>query len=210
MSCAETTLALGAYALGSLEPGEHCAVAEHLRSCPTCAGELANIAGVPALLTRVGPEEIFTAIPPPDLYERVVAAAGHADHQRRWRWLVAVAAAVVLLAGLGTGLAVVVRHGPTPTTVTAASGAVHISVTAMAADRGTGTTLRVSVAGLPVNEHCRLIAEARDGSRHAAGDWVASYTGNAQVTESTEVARADLQRLTLLGTDGRQLVTVAL
>jgi len=33
----------------------------------------------------------------------------------------------------------------------------------------TGTTLHVTVAGLPVNEHCTLVVVARDGSRRPAG-----------------------------------------
>jgi hypothetical protein len=72
----------------------------------------------------------------------------------------------------------------------------------------TGTTLHVTVAGLPINEHCTLIAVAKDGSRHSAGQWVASYSGKAQITTATDFDRDQLRQLILLGTNGQTLITM--
>jgi len=62
MNCAHTTN-LGAYVLGSLEPAERAAVDEHLLSCPTCAAELADLTGLPALLAGVDLSAYNPAIP---------------------------------------------------------------------------------------------------------------------------------------------------
>lgn len=206
MNCAHTT-DLGAYVLGSLEPAERAAVDEHLLSCPTCPAELADLAGLPTLLAGVNPGPV-TSVPSADLYDRIAAAtADPPRHPRRRPRLVAVAAAaVIVLAGFGAGLGYAVHTGAP--TASASAGAVHITVTASA--ENAGTALKVAVEGLPENEHCHLVAVARDGSRHGAGDWVATYAGRAQVTGSTDVPRADLGSLVLLGTYGQQLVTVTL
>jgi hypothetical protein len=73
----------------------------------------------------------------------------------------------------------------------------------------TGTSLQVKVAGLPDDEHCQLVAIARDGSREVVGQWSATYAGAAQVTGSTTIARKNLWKLVLLGTHGQHLVTAS-
>jgi hypothetical protein len=120
--------------------------------------------------------------------------------------LVAAAAAVVALAGIGVGVGVATSEsGPRPT-FSVAAGSIHMTARIEAAH--TGTTLHVTVAGLPVNEHCTLVAVARDGSRHPAGQWVVSYGGTAQITTATDVNRDQLQQLVLLGTNGQTLVSM--
>ncbi len=209
MNCAHTT-DLGAYVLGSLEPADRAAVDEHLLSCPTCPAELADLAGLLTLLAGVNPGPVTSVVPSADLYDRIAAAtADPPRHARRRPRLVAVAAAaVIVLAGFGAGLGYAVHTVAPTASASASAGAVHITVTASA--ENAGTALKVAVEGLPENEHCHLVAVARDGSRHGAGDWVATYAGRAQVTGSTDVPRADLASLVLLGTHGQQLVTVTL
>jgi hypothetical protein len=65
------------------------------------------------------------------------------------------------------------------------------------------------VSGLPKDEHCQLVAVTTDGSRRVVGQWDATYSGVAQVTGSTTIARQDLSKLVLLGTDGHPLVTAS-
>ncbi|EXG79829.1 anti-sigma factor [Cryptosporangium arvum] len=93
----------GAYALDALDDIERAAVERHLRTCPTCAVEVAEFAEAAARLG--GASE---AAPPPELRNRVLAAA-RATRQTpsrvaglrppRGRRLAAVAAAVAVLAG---------------------------------------------------------------------------------------------------------------
>jgi hypothetical protein len=57
MDCAEARLSLGVYVLGSIDPAERTLVDAHLAACRDCRDELAGLAGLPALLARVGTEE---------------------------------------------------------------------------------------------------------------------------------------------------------
>jgi hypothetical protein len=209
VTCDETTLALGAYVLGALEPVERRQVREHLSTCPACAAEAADLAGLPALLDRVRPEDWQAApvTPSPELFDRISAAATAEDRRLHLRrWLVAAAAVLVLLAG-GVGTAVWAGWGRDPVH-TVVAGAVHMSVRAR--DDTNGTTLDVRVAGLPPRENCRLVVVDDRGDRHEAGEWVATYEGEASFRGWTDVARSDLARVVLLGTDGKELVRLPL
>lgn len=57
MDCPEARLSLGVYVLGAIDPAERALVDSHLVTCRDCRDELAGLAGLPALLARVGTEE---------------------------------------------------------------------------------------------------------------------------------------------------------
>jgi anti-sigma factor RsiW len=57
LDCAEARLSLGVYVLGAIDPAERALVDSHLATCRDCRDELAGLAGLPALLARVGTEE---------------------------------------------------------------------------------------------------------------------------------------------------------
>jgi anti-sigma factor RsiW len=56
--CTEARLSLGVYVLGAIDPAERALVDAHLMTCQECRDELAGLAGLPALLARVNPDEI--------------------------------------------------------------------------------------------------------------------------------------------------------
>jgi len=56
--CAEARTSLGVYVLGAIDPAERGLVDAHLATCRDCRDELAGLAGLPALLARVNPDEI--------------------------------------------------------------------------------------------------------------------------------------------------------
>lgn len=212
MTCTEATTSLGAYVVGALDAGDRTAVEQHLHDCPGCRDELAGLAGLPGLMSRLTLEDVTAEppVPPVDLYERVAARARQevatAHRRSRVRWLAAVAAAAVLLAGAGIGIDRW-RAGRRPTySLSAAAGGVHMSV--VLTPQASGTGLAVTVSGLPEQEHCRLVAIGSDGTRDRAGSWTATYTGQANVTGSTSIPRSTLIRLVLIGSHGQQLVTV--
>ncbi|MCU1591498.1 MAG: Anti-sigma-K factor RskA [Frankiales bacterium] len=210
MTC--TNVAVGAYALGALEPAERAEVERHLRECASCAAEAAEFAALPPLLALVPAEDLDAAPiePSPGLFERMAAAAAaeHKTAQRhssRRRLLIAVVAAAVLAVG---GSTVWWVSGSHETAHTAAAGAVHLTVTAHPGSDGTG--LDVAVAGVAPGEDCRLVVVDQDGVRHQAGSWTASYAGRATFRGWTAVSRTEVRDVVLVSTDGVDLVRVRL
>ena len=212
MTCRDTAPALGAYVLGALDPAERERVDEHLGTCPDCAAELADFAGLPQVLDRVRLEDLdFDPVTPsPGLFERLTAAAAaDAAPPRPRRRLLLAAAALVVVLGAGVGVTSWVTAAPAPEpSHSAVAGHVHMTVTADA--QSAGTVLHVAVAGVTPNEECWLVVVDRNGGRHQAGAWTASYTGTATFRGWTSVDRPAVTAAVLLGSDGRELVRVPL
>jgi hypothetical protein len=217
MTCQDTAPALGAYALGALDGDERQRVEEHVRRCSDCAAELAEFQALPPLLDRVRLEDLETppVTPSPGLFERVAAAAAADAAPRRQaarpqaarRWLVAAAAVAVL--GVGGGATWwVVGSQSQETAHSVVAGSVHMTVTPD--PQPAGTVLDVTVAGVAPGEECQLVVLDRDGGRHQAGAWTASYSGTAAFRGWTSVHRGDVTGVVLLGTNGQQLVRVPL
>lgn len=218
---------LGAYVLDSLEQVERDAVDQHLARCGQCSTELGGLTPLRDILAAIDPDDLdlvdsVETHPSPDLFDRVSAEIKGAGTSpagavpppappRQWwgkRRALAVAAAAVILASAGIGIGTLgATGGSAQHRYTATAGAVHLSVEL---DSGrSGTTVHLTVSGVPSNEHCTLVAVARNGARHGAGQWVATYTGTAQFTGSTDITRSHLRRIFLLGAGGRTLVSVA-
>jgi hypothetical protein len=210
MTCPETATSLGAYVLGALSPDERRRFEEHLDGCALCTAELAEFAGIPALLDRVRPEDLqpVAVTPSPELFDRVSAAARATSSPapRRRRWLL-VAAAVLALVGAGVG-GVVWAAGRDPGPVTASSGAVHATLDADG--QSEGTVLEISVAGLEPGETCRMVAVDSNGEPHPAGEWAVSDNGDGRWRGWTDVARDDLTEVRVYGDGDRELVVLEL
>jgi len=219
MTCADAAPALGAYVLGALDPEEHRRVEDHVRDCPDCAAELAGFRSLPPLLARVRLEDLEAGpvTPSPGLFERVSAAAAlespessyseSGRSRRSRRWLVAAATVVLLGAGVGITSWITGSAAPEPAH-SAVAGSVHMTVTAD--PQPAGTVLDVTVAGVAPSEECRLVVVGKDGVRHEAGTWTASYSGTASFRGWTSVHRPDVTGVVLLGTGGQELVRVPL
>jgi anti-sigma factor RsiW len=206
VTCPEAATGLGAYVLGALEPGERAQMERHLRECPTCAEELAEFQALPGLLDRVRPEDLrpVAVAPSADMFDRLSAAAAPPARLRARTWAL-VAAAVLAVVGAGIG-GVVWATGNSDQTVTASAGSVRATVTASTVDDGSALT--VTVAGMHPGEACHLVAVDTAGERHAAGVWPASASGDGTWRGWTDVDRAHLTEVVLVGGSGRELVRV--
>jgi predicted anti-sigma-YlaC factor YlaD len=214
LSCTEATHALGTYLVGALDPRERADVEAHLAHCPACRDELAGLAGLPGLMSRLTADEVLAG--PPDLHEGgpdgallerlLTAAARDREVAGRRRWLAA-AAAVVALAGGGVATAAAYSAATAPVThsVAAAKGPVHMSV--QMAQMSTGTSLTLKLAGVPAEERCRLIAISDTGAREVAGSWEATYSGTAVIKGTTSIDYKHLSRLVIETYDGQELVS---
>jgi hypothetical protein len=216
-------MSLGVYLVGALDPDERAAVEAHLQDCVTCREELAQLAALPSMLAQLSIDD-FPLEPleaPEHLFDRVAAVAREehertaARRQRHYRRLTAVAAAVVLIVGATVGSLIAFGgHHSGGAAISATRGHVfsqtehNVTMRVSLAAQTTGTGLKVTVSGLPRDEHCQLIAFAKDGSRDVAGRWDATYSGWAQETGSTRITQSELSKLVLVGTGGKELVTV--
>jgi hypothetical protein len=140
MDCAEARISLGVYVLGAIDPAERAAVNAHLATCRDCRDELAGLAALPALLSRVSKEEAIalaegapaadqpaaegpaepdaaepaktTAKPPRELLGTVLDLTAARRRRRQWRAgaLSAAAAVIIAVAAFG-GARLAVGHG---------------------------------------------------------------------------------------------------
>jgi anti-sigma factor RsiW len=102
MSCSYATWD-GAYVLGSLSQADRRDFEGHLAACDDCSRAVRDLAGLPGLLGRLGPE-VFDEGEPEPVPETLLPRLVDAMHrgQRRRTWLtagLAAAAAVVVTAG---------------------------------------------------------------------------------------------------------------
>jgi hypothetical protein len=101
------------YVLGALEPGEREVFETHLAGCRECARALAEVAGLPGLLSRVpAPDAPDPSDPPPqDLLPTTLARV---RRRRRAGWALAAVAVVVALLGGGAAAWTAVQAGLLP------------------------------------------------------------------------------------------------
>ncbi|MGY1805068.1 anti-sigma factor family protein [Blastococcus sp. SYSU D00922] len=209
MTCREAP-ELGAYVLGALGPDERRAVEQHVDRCPACAAELAELAGLPALLDRVPHEDLepVAVAPSAGLFDRVAVAAEVRPARRSRTRLLLAAAALLGAIGVGAGVTGWLGGGDDPRSRSASAGPVRATVSASA--DGDGTALDVTVAGLHAGEICTMVAVDDDGDRHPAGEWPTSPDGGGRWVGWTTVDPGALDEVLLLGDGGRELVRLDL
>jgi hypothetical protein len=104
----------GAYVLGALNPTERRAFEEHLGECRACSRAVREIAGLPGLLGRVGPDVLEGDPEEPPLPETLLPSLlGRVRRERRRRTtaIVGLAAAAAVVATIGTAVVVGVTGG---------------------------------------------------------------------------------------------------
>jgi hypothetical protein len=192
--CAEARPSLGVYVLGAIDPGERGLVDAHLTTCRDCRDELAGLAGLPALLARVNPDEISriraddtvrpaaSDDPPEELLGTVLGLAEARRRRNRWRYLATAAAVAAIAGGLFAGL-----KSATSTTVTKAIGftngtaawdvadgtnaATGATATVAYAHQLWGDSFQVLVADIPAGTTCQMWVTHPDGTRTEVAAW---------------------------------------
>ena len=210
-NCTEARLSLGVYVLGAIDPAERALIDAHLATCRDCRDELAGLAGLPALLARVNPDEVSriraddavpaaSEEPPEELLGTVLSLAEARKRRNRWRYVSAAAAVVVIAAGLFGGLKaatsttttrpVVVSPGPGSwDTASGTSQATGVSATVAYSTELWGSAFQVLVDHIPVGTTCELWVVHDDGTRTQVASWTTSadegkdwYSGSMSAT----------------------------
>jgi anti-sigma factor RsiW len=206
-------LSLGAYVLGALDPIERAEVEAHLSECVTCRDELAGLAAMPGLLSRVRLEDVLEppASPSPASTQRLIGRLRAARRTRRRRIAVATSA-VALAATAAVGLAVITGgtggsgSAGESASIPATSPRTGVAATFAVRPASWGTAVRVRLRGVRPGTQCRLIAVSRDGHREVAGTWRATYDGTTDVQTATAISKDQLASFEVVTTAGRRLL----
>jgi anti-sigma-K factor RskA len=194
--CTDARMSLGVYVLGAIDPAGRALVDAHLATCRDCRDELAGLAGLPALLARVNPDEVSRICaddtvrtvtderPPSQLLGTVLDLAEARRRRTRWRFLAAAAAVVAIAGGLFGGLSsatsttrtVVISpfgNGAAPQwdTAQATSKITGVSATVAYARVPWGRTFEVLVDHIPAGTTCQLWVVQPDGTRTQVAAW---------------------------------------
>jgi anti-sigma-K factor RskA len=201
--CDHLRPAIGAYALGALDPDEAAAVRRHLRECRACAAEYDALMPLPGLLSLAEGAEAATAEPLSPAFEERLLDAYARDHRtparrrplwrRRPRWVAFAAAGAVAAAAAAVGVAVIGDDAPAP----------RYGVSFRAIEPGaragarlesgkSGTTLHMWVAGLPRDEKAvyEVLCDA-EGWTASAGTFHTGPDGRAYVIMNTAMRRGE-------------------
>jgi hypothetical protein len=166
-------------------------------TCRDCRDELAGLAGLPALLARVNPDEISRICaddtvragsyagaddrPPGELIGTVLDLADARRRRTRWRFLATAAAVVAIAGGLFGGLSSIgtTRTVPIPVspvgtnweTVEATSSVTGASASVAYSHELWGDAFEVLVDHIPVGTTCQLWVVHPNGTRTQVASW---------------------------------------
>ena len=190
-ACREIRHLLGVYVVGAIDPAERSTVDEHLGECQACRDELAGLAGLPAMLSRVPVADVErlsetpAALPEPaqpsdELLNSLLSKVAMKRRTRLWRGAVAVAAAAVIAAGGAVTAIELTGSGAARTEVATASAPGGPSAVVDYTPTSWGTAMRVQVAGISPGTTCQFWVVGKDGKTAYAGTWTVtaaySYT----------------------------------
>lgn len=183
-----------AYVLGSLSAAERREFESHLAHCPACREAVADLSGVPALLSQLSRDEVAAMNDPaaqslaatPEMSPQLLTSllAKVSWRRRRTRivtWVASSAAAVVLAFGVFVG---VQGYSSSPSQQVAASaepmaqvGTTLLTSSVELSSQHWGTSINLRCVCLaPLNAHhdtLAMVVVGRDGSQTRLATWVA-------------------------------------
>lgn len=182
-----------AYVLGSLSAAERREFETHMAHCLTCRAAVADLSGVPALLSQLSREDVAaidaggTALPePPEMSPQLLPSLLATVRWRRRRtravtWVASAAAAVVLGLGVFAGVqgyvAVPQHQQQAASQQMSQVGTNLLTSTVAVTSQHWGTSINLSCVCLaPLNAHhdtLALVVVGRDGSQTRLATWVA-------------------------------------
>jgi len=217
-----------AYVLGSLSAAERREFESHLTQCPACRQGVAELSGVPALLSQLDGDEVAAisesgtigGIPlaTPELSPDLLPTLLQKVRWRRRRarvttWVASAAAAVVLAVGVFVGL-----QGPatSPQPVTAAGqpmaqvGTNLLASTVSVTPQHWGTFINLQCVCLaPLNAHhdtLAMVVVGRDGSQTRLATWVAEPGHTATPAGSISTPLNQIAAVQVVSADNGQVL----
>jgi hypothetical protein len=222
MSCEHVRTAVGAYALGALDPDEAATVRRHLEVCPECAAVHDDLAPLPGLLSLAGGAEKAVTEPLSPAFEERLLDAYARDHANaprrrlRWRmprrrWLAVGAVGVAAVAAAFVGVQVAGDDQPvTDYDLTFQNVGAPQGTVAKAAVESTdeGTRVKLAIRGLPPDEDAvyEVLCDAPMWTA-TAGTFRTDAQGHAYVIVTTALRRDEYDQIRIVrrvhGADGK-------
>jgi anti-sigma factor RsiW len=178
-----------AYVLGSLSAAQRREFEAHMAHCPACRDAVADLSGVPALLSQLDRKEVAAideSGPAPEMSPTLLPSLLATVRWRRRRsrvvtWVASAAAAAVLAIGVFVGLE---GWSSTPAQQVTASaepmaqvGTALLTSTVQVSGQHWGTSINLRCVCLaPLNAHhdtLAMVVVGRDGSQTRLATWVA-------------------------------------
>ena len=194
-----------AYVLGSLSAAERREFEGHLSGCPSCSQAVAELSGMPALLSKLDGGTVASinagdhTVEPPNLLPSLLSEVRRRRRRSRvLAWSAGSAAAALLAIGLFVGVASHSPTAPVPQASVSALPMSQIGTTALAStvslrNRNWGTFIDLNCVCLaPVNAHhdrLAMVVVSRDGTHTQLATWTAApgHTANPAGSISTPV-----------------------
>jgi len=197
-----------AYVLGSLSPADRREFEAHLSGCPSCTQAVAELSGMPALLSKLDSETVAsindkTAEPPmaPNMLPPLLFAVRRRRRRSRlMTWSSSAAAAVLLAIGVFVGIANLGGHPTSAPPQASASvlpmaqvGTKALASTVSLSSENWGTVIDLRCVCLaPVYAHhdkLAMVVVNRDGTHTQLATWVADpgHTATPAGSVSTPV-----------------------
>jgi anti-sigma factor RsiW len=194
-----------AYVLGSLSPADRREFEGHLTGCPFCSQAVAELSGMPALLSKLDGGTVAAINAgdhigePPNLLPSLLSEVRRRRHRSRLvAWSSASAAAALLAIGLFVGIAGNSPTSPPPQASASALPMSQVGTKALAStvslrNQNWGTYIDLNCVCLaPVNAHhdrLAMVVVNRDGTHTQLATWTAEpgHTANPAGSISTPV-----------------------
>lgn len=186
---------LGVYVLGALDSAERDRLEQHLARCQSCRDELATLAVLPSLLSRLADTQNRPETAPPP-FDGVLARIRRERRRarRRERRYAAVAALATLAAFVVVVVSAVLPNGGDGRAFAAADG----QATATVQERAWGMAMQLHVDALPPRPGYSAWAVTGDGHRTQVASWTA-VGGPVDVDGACYLAPDEVARLEIVG-----------
>ncbi len=208
-----------AYVLGSLSGAERREFEAHLADCASCREAVAELSGIPALLSQLSREDVAAineAGPPlatPELLPSLLETVRWRRRRTRLTWLASAAAAVVLGIGVLVGVNSYVGMHFQPTTSAqpmAQVGTKQLTSTISLSSEHWGTfiNLRCYCLAPPDAPHDTLamVVVGRDGSQTRLATWVAEPGRTATPAGSISTPMDQIASVQVVSADNGQVL----
>jgi hypothetical protein len=220
------TLYDAAYVLGALSPTERREFEAHLKSCGPCTRAAGELAGLPALMSRVSVEQLEAeAQAPPETLLPSLARAVRRERRRRRLAVGTAAAAAAVLVAVGAGVLTgpdSPSRPPVASSASTPSGTANLALSAVARSRVTASARLVDVAwGTRIDLTCAynsqgldrrdgrpyaLVVVDRSGAAHQAATWKALPDRELTVMGASSLARRDIAAVEIRTLSGRAIL----